>query len=75
MFNPIFAKEKPENFIHKENTCLFCNVNSLENILVSDDNCIWLVNRHRTLENTWQTVVIELDKYYTDILNCLQAEN
>lgn len=50
-------------------------MNSLENILVSDDNCIWLVNRHRTLENTWQTVVIELDKYYTDILNCLQAEN
>ncbi|AFR99937.1 DUF4931 domain-containing protein [Lentilactobacillus buchneri] len=53
------AQGKPENIRHPEGYCPFCDVEHLTNILARDDDRIWLVNKFRTLEDTFQTVVIE----------------
>lgn len=53
------AKGKPENIRHPEGYCPFCDVAHLTNILAQDQDRIWLVNKFRTLEDTYQTVVIE----------------
>lgn len=53
------AKGKPENIRHPHGYCPFCDVAHLTHILAKEDDRIWLVNKFRTLENTFQTVVIE----------------
>ncbi len=53
------AKEKPENIKHPKGYCPFCDVAHLTNILAQEADRIWLVNKFRTLEKTYQTVVIE----------------
>lgn len=53
------AKGKPENIRHPKGYCPFCDVAHLTNILAQEQDRIWLVNKFRTLEDTFQTVVIE----------------
>ncbi len=53
------AKGKPENIIHKDSYCPFCDVKNLQNIIDQQEDRIWLVNKFRTLEDTFQTVLIE----------------
>lgn len=53
------AKGKPENIRHIKGYCPFCDVAHLTNILAQDKDRIWLVNKFRTLEDTFQTVLIE----------------
>ncbi|GAF36873.1 galactose-1-phosphate uridylyltransferase [Lentilactobacillus farraginis DSM 18382 = JCM 14108] len=53
------AKGKPENIRHPKGYCPFCDVDHLTNILAKEADRIWLVNKFRTLEDTFQTVVIE----------------
>ena len=53
------AKKKPENIRHVGAYCPFCDRDSLTDILAEDGECLWLVNKYRTLEGTMQTVLIE----------------
>ncbi|KRK89256.1 hypothetical protein FD17_GL001744 [Lentilactobacillus sunkii DSM 19904] len=57
------AQGKPENIRHIEGYCPFCDVEHLTNILAQDQDRIWLVNKFRTLEDTFQTVVIESSEH------------
>lgn len=69
VFQPQVAKNKPETIIHKNNACPFCDVPHLTDILAQEDDRIWLVNKYRTLIDTWQTVLIESSNHNGDISN------
>ncbi|WP_125980512.1 DUF4931 domain-containing protein [Loigolactobacillus iwatensis] len=73
--NSQISQRKPENVVHLNNRCPFCDTNSLTNILASDNDIIWLENKYHTLENTWQTVIIESGNHFGDISNYSQAHN
>ncbi|GKQ43250.1 DUF4931 domain-containing protein [Companilactobacillus sp. RD055328] len=71
IFNPKVAKNKPRDVSERRNitTCPFCNTEELVDIMKIDGSKIWLMNKFRTLENTFQTVVIESDKHDGDFSN------
>ena len=64
IFDLHLGKEKPitlQGQAHNTNSCPFCHVDSLENIMDRDGNIIWLMNKFPVLRGTWPTVVIETD--------------
>lgn len=64
IFDLHLGKEKPitlQGQAHNTNSCPFCHVESLENIMDRDGNIIWLMNKFPVLRGTWPTVVIETD--------------
>ncbi|SFC25278.1 DUF4931 domain-containing protein [Streptococcus equinus] len=65
IFNPKIAKEKPDD----SSDCPFCQVHQLTNILDENGGMIWLENKYRTLEETYQTIIIESDDHWGDISN------
>lgn len=69
------ARGKPENVRHTDGYCPFCDREHLENILRKDGDCIWLVNKYRTLEDTMQTVLIESTDHEGDPSNYTIEEN
>ena len=69
------ARHKPENIRHKEGYCPFCDRESLTNILRTSGDCIWLVNKYRTLEDTMQTVLVESANHTGDPSNYSTEEN
>lgn len=58
-FSPEVSKDKPENIISNKDKCPFCDVDSLEEIIEKQGDIIWLKNKYPTLQNTFQTVIIE----------------
>ena len=46
-FNTDIGKTKPENIIHTENACPFCDVANLTGILDTDGDIIFLRNKAR----------------------------
>ncbi|MFD1670645.1 DUF4931 domain-containing protein [Agrilactobacillus yilanensis] len=75
VFKPEIARKKPENIIHKDTSCPFCDVASLTNILEQSGDIIWLMNKYQMLEDTWQTVIIESAKHDGDFSNYTENEN
>ena len=69
------ARHKPENIRHKGGYCPFCDRASLTDILSEDGECIWLVNKYRTLEDTMQTVLVESADHEGDPSNYTVPEN
>ncbi len=65
IFNPKIAKEKPDD----SSDCPFCQVHKLTNILEQNGTMIWLENKYRTLEETYQTIIIESDDHWGEISN------
>ncbi len=61
------GKTKPENIVHKEAACPFCDVDSLQNIFEKKDNMIFLENKYQVLENAYQLLIIETDKCNLDM--------
>lgn len=55
------GKQKPESIHNKNTACPFCAVDQLTNILEKNDSIIWLMNKFPTLQDTFQTVLIETD--------------
>ena len=67
---------KPENIKHPEGYCPFCDRENLTNILLDKDgDCIWLVNKFRTLQDTMQTIIIESKDHLGDQSSYSQLEN
>ncbi|WP_235809377.1 DUF4931 domain-containing protein [Liquorilactobacillus aquaticus] len=75
VFHSQVASKKPENMVHTDNDCPFCQRESLTDILAEDDDRIWLVNKYRTLEETYQTVVIEAAEHNGDITTYTREKN
>ena len=58
-FNTDIGKTKPENLIHADNACPFCDVEHLTNILDIDGDIIFLKNKYNVIESADQFVLIE----------------
>ena len=75
IFHLQVARKKPENIRHPKGYCPFCDRKNLTNILDKDGDCIWLVNKFRTLQDTMQTIIIESKDHLGDQSNYSQLEN
>ena len=58
-FNTDVGKTKPENIVHTENACPFCDVEHLTNILDTDGDIIFLKNKYPVIEGADLFVLIE----------------
>ncbi|PLT35508.1 DUF4931 domain-containing protein [Bacillus sp. V5-8f] len=56
------GKQKPQTLANKSTACPFCAIENLENIIAQEGPLILLQNKYKTLQNTFQTVLIETDK-------------
>lgn len=63
------AQGKPENIVHQNAACPFCDVAHLTNILDQEADRIWLVNKFRVLADTLQTIIIESSNHRGDWSN------
>ncbi|WP_251443929.1 DUF4931 domain-containing protein [Veillonella intestinalis] len=66
IFNIAIGRSKPENIRHREVACPFCTVDQLTNILETEDDIIWLMNKYPVLERTWPTVIIETHDCFSE---------
>lgn len=58
-FNTTIGKQKPENIIHNDAACPFCDVENLTDILDTDGDIILLKNKYNVIETADQFVIIE----------------
>ena len=58
-FNTDIGSTKPENIIHTNNACPFCDVEHLTNIIDTDGDIIFLKNKYNVVEGADQFVLIE----------------
>ena len=58
-FNTDIGSTKPENLVHAESACPFCDVEHLTDIIETDDNIIFLKNKYNVIEGADQFVLIE----------------
>ena len=58
-FNTDVGKTKPENIVHADNACPFCDVEHLTDIIDTDDDIIFLKNKYLVIEGADQFVLIE----------------
>ena len=58
-FNTDIGSTKPENIIHTENKCPFCDVKHLTDIIEVDGDIIFLKNKYNVVEGADQFVLIE----------------
>ena len=58
-FNTDIGRTKPENLVHAEAACPFCDVEHLVNIIDTDDDIIFLRNKYNVIEGADQFVLIE----------------
>lgn len=58
-FNTDVGKTKPENLVHADAACPFCDVEHLTNIIEVDGDIIFLKNKYNVIEGADQFVLIE----------------
>ena len=58
-FNTDVGKTKPENLVHADAACPFCDVEHLTNIIDTDGDIIFLKNKYNVIEGADQFVLIE----------------
>lgn len=66
-FNMSVGQAKPENIIHKEAACPFCDVKNLKNIIETKGDIILLENKYQVLEESHQLLIIESSRCSDDI--------
>ena len=66
-FNTDIGKTKPENFVHAENACPFCDVENLTGIIDTDGDIIFLRNKYNVITGADQFVLIEGRDCQTDM--------
>ena len=59
IFDTDLGRQKPENIRNTKGICPFCNRKELINILDTDGDIIWLMNKYPVLDKSWPTVIIE----------------
>lgn len=70
-FNVATAQKKPNN----QDSCPFCQIDSLEKIIAQEGDMIWLDNKYPVLDKTYQTLIIESDQHLGDITTYSQEHN
>lgn len=68
-FLPDVSVKKP-NDVRGQSTCPFCQCDNLQKILVEEADALWIENKYRTIEKTYQTVVIESKQHDFDMATC-----
>ena len=58
-FDTDIGSTKPENIIHSENDCPFCDVEHLTDIIDTDGDIIFLKNKYNVVKGADQFVLIE----------------
>ena len=58
-FNIDIGRTKPENIVHRDAACPFCDVASLTNIIDVQDDMILLENKYQVLQDAYQLLIIE----------------
>ncbi len=73
-FNTDVGKTKPENIVHTDNACPFCDVENLTGILDTDGDIIFLKNKYIVIETADQFVLIEGKECNIDMPNYSRAQ-
>ena len=68
-FNTDIGKTKPENIVNKNNSCPFCDVENLTDIIDTDGDIIFLKNKYLVIEDSDQFVLIEGKECESDMPN------
>ena len=58
-FNTEIGRQKPENIIHSDAACPFCDTDKLTDIIATDGDIILLKNKYNVIEEADQFVLIE----------------
>lgn len=58
-FNTPLGQQKPENIIHTENPCPFCDRNGLRDIIATKDDFIFLRNKYNVIDDAELFVLVE----------------
>ncbi len=58
-FNSDIGSHKPENIIHTEVECPFCDRDRLEGIIAQQGQILLIKNKYPVLQDAFQTVLIE----------------
>jgi len=66
-FNTDIGQQKPENIIHSDAECPFCDVEHLTDIIETDGDIILLKNKYNVIETADQFVIIEGKDCYADM--------
>lgn len=66
-FNIDIGRTKPENIVHRDAACPFCDVASLTNIIDVQDDMILLENKYQVLQDAYQLLIIEGSQCDADI--------
>lgn len=66
-FDINIGRTKPENIIHKDAACPFCDVANLTNIIEIQDDMILLENKYQVLQDAYQLLIIEGSQCNADI--------
>jgi len=68
-FNTDIGKTKPENIVHTDNACPFCDTANLTGIIDTDGDIIFLKNKYNVIEGADQFVLIEGSECTVDMPN------
>ncbi len=61
------GRTKPENIVHKNAACPFCDVKNLTNIIETNGDIILLENKYQVLQDSYQLLIIESSRCEDDI--------
>lgn len=66
-FDSNMGAQKPESIINRNQACPFCDRGGLTDILEEQGSIIWLKNKYPTIQNSFQTVIIESDECESEL--------
>ncbi|MDP5273927.1 DUF4931 domain-containing protein [Chengkuizengella axinellae] len=66
-FDSNLAKSKPESIVKRDTSCPFCETESLTNVIDREGTIIWVENKYPTLQDTYQTIIIETDQCESEL--------
>ena len=66
-FDVKLGRKKPENIIHKDADCPFCDVDKLTDIIATDGDIILLKNKYNVITDADQFVLIESKECHFDM--------
>lgn len=75
VFLPQAANGKPQHMSAEKNGCPFCDYGEEENILRREKELLWVLNKYQTLQDTFQTIIIETNDHNKDISTYTKEEN
>lgn len=75
IFLPLAATGKPQHLGSEKAGCPFCDYAEEENILRSEQDMFWIRNKYQTLQDTYQTIIIESSDHNADITTYSKEKN